>query len=397
MRRIQTLWEKHEKLVVGLMSGTSVDAIDAALIKVSGHGRDTRCQLVHYVSRPYPEAVRAEIFHLFSPEQSRVDHLCSMNFVIGRHFADAVEQLLAEAGLPKSAVDLIGSHGQTVYHIPPGTDAVEKGLVPSTLQIGEASVIAERIGCPVVSDFRVRDMAAGGQGAPLVPYTEYVLYAEPDRNIALQNIGGIGNVTFLPKNGRMESIMAFDTGPGNMMIDAAMQIITDGRESYDDGGRFAATGEVRASYVAEWLDHPYFAMKAPKSTGREMFGVQHTRQIVSQMRAEGIADADIVATITRFTAETIADQYRRFLLTHDTIDEVIVGGGGSYNPTLLGHLRDLLRTIPVSTQEDKGFASDAKEAIAFAILANETIMGNPGNVPSATGAAHPCVLGKLSL
>ncbi|WP_139488647.1 anhydro-N-acetylmuramic acid kinase [Brevibacillus dissolubilis] len=397
MKRLQALWDKPEKLIVGLMSGTSVDAIDAALVKVSGHGRDTSCQLLHYVSRPYPEAVRAEIFQLFSPERSRVDHLCSMNFVIGMHFADAVEQLLAETGLPKSAVDLIGSHGQTVYHIPPGMDTSQTGLVPSTLQIGEASVIAERIGCPVVSDFRVRDMAAGGQGAPLVPYTEYVLYAQPDKNIALQNIGGIGNVTFLPKSGRMDSVMAFDTGPGNMMIDAAMQIITDGRESYDNGGQFAATGQAQMAYIERWLTHPYFSMQAPKSTGRETFGVQHTREIVSQMRADGISDADIVATITRFTAETIADQYRRFLLDHDTIDEVIIGGGGSYNPTLLGCLRELLGTIPVSTQEDKGYASDAKEAIAFAILAHETIMGNPSNVPSATGAAHPCVLGKLSL
>lgn len=392
MKKIIQLMKKEEKLIIGLMSGTSVDGIDVALIKVNGNGLHTTYSLIYFLTFPYPDNVRKEIFEIFQPESSSVDRICSMNFTLGHLFSSAVEQLLKEANISKDEIDLIGSHGQTFYHIPENNGK----LVKSTLQLGEASVLCERIGCPVVSDFRVRDMAAGGEGAPLVPYIDYLLYRSSSKNRALQNIGGIGNVTYLAKNAKIEDVIAFDTGPGNMMIDAAVEILTNGQLTYDDGGKIAMKGKVIENSLKSLMEHEYFTLPIPKSTGRERFGINFTKLIVSDLVSQNHKPEDIIATVTKFTAMSIYDQYKKFILKHHPIDEIIISGGGAKNDTLLSYLQELFPSTILLTQDQLGHSNDAKEAIAFALLANETIHGNDNNVPSATGAKSNVVLGKIA-
>lgn len=395
MRRLQSLWEKEERIIIGLMSGTSVDGVDAVLLKVSGFGIETQYELVEFITYPFPPSLREKIFTLFNPTSSSVDQLCSVNFELGLLFAEAVKSLLLTSEYTKETIDLIGSHGQTFYHIP--EDDKEKALVRSTMQLGEASILAEQIGCPVVFDFRVRDMAAGGGGAPLVPYIDYILYRSDNKNIALQNIGGIGNVTFLPQNGHLDDVIAFDTGPGNMMIDAAIEIITNGKRTFDKDGELASKGRVDLNYVDRLMKDDYFFKQIPKSTGRERYGVDFTKEVVGELKTKGLATEDVIATITRFTAQSIFDQYSRFITNKYDVDELIVSGGGAYNKTLLRDLNHFFAETNVKTQDDIGNSNDAKEAIAFALLANDTIYGYFNNVPSATGARKPVVLGKVSL
>jgi anhydro-N-acetylmuramic acid kinase len=265
--------------------------------------------------------------------------------------------------------------------------------VRSTLQIGEPSVIAERTGLTTVADFRPRDVAAGGQGAPLVPYADYFLFHDARKNRAVQNIGGIANVTYLPAGGRPADTLAFDTGPGNMMIDRAASLATGARAPYDAGGRIAARGHVNQKLLAELMRHPYLRRRPPKSTGREMFGTPLTDRLHERARRAGIPPADLVATVTAFTAASIADAYRRFL--PGAVDEVILCGGGSRNPTLVAALGERLAPARVLLTDDFGIDADAKEAVSFAILAWATIRGEANNVPSATGARRPVVLGKI--
>jgi anhydro-N-acetylmuramic acid kinase len=254
-------------------------------------------------------------------------------------------------------------------------------------------VIAQRLGVPVVSDFRAADVAVGGQGAPLVPYADWCLLTHPRKTRAVQNLGGIANVTFLPVNGGRDEVVGFDTGPGNMLIDRAAAWATGGEQHFDRDGLLAAQGQVRPDLMALLLDHPFLRTTPPKSSGREAFGEPLFRELLPAIT--GVRGADVVATMTEFTARTVADAYRRFLPRRP--DEVIVGGGGARNPTLMGRLRAALDPTPVLTHEDVGMHGDAKEAIAFALLANETLLGNPGNLPSVTGASRPVLLGKLTL
>lgn len=368
------------------MSGTSVDGVDAALVRIRGGGPDVQLELAHFATYPFPSAVREEIFRLFRPESSDVVTICQMNFVLGEVFADAALQLMRAAGVEPAEVDLIGSHGQTIWHepIPVRRAGVESA---STLQIGDPAVIAARTGVVTVGDFRVRDVAGGGQGAPLVPYLDYCLLRDDRLNRAVQNIGGIGNVTYLPAGCDLERVVAFDTGPGNMLIDALTSRFF-GRP-YDEGGAIAAEGQVLPDLLAELMAHPYLGLEPPKSTGRELFGVQFAA------RLHGRGDpADLVATATAFTAHAIADAYRRFL---GPVDEVIVGGGGARNPTLMRMLAAVLPGVRVVDHEAVGINSDAKEAIAFALLANDCILGLPTNVPGATGCRERAVLGKICL
>lgn len=385
MNRLAAIAAKPERLVIGLMSGTSVDGIDAALVRIRGGGPGLSIQTEHFATYPFDPGVREAIFALFRPETSSVDRLCQMNFALGELFADAALRLMREAGVRPEQVDLIGSHGQTVWHEPsPVTIAGLTGR--STLQIGEPAVIAERTGVVTVADFRVRDIAAGGQGAPLVPYLDYCLLRHDRLNRATQNIGGIGNVTYLPAGGGVEAIVAFDTGPGNMVIDALVSELFG--QPFDKDGTIAAAGQVDQALLAELMAHPYLAQSPPKTTGRELFGVQYARQLLGRA-----APADLVATATAFTARTIADAYLRFL---GPVDEVMVGGGGARNPVLLRLLEEALPGVRVMTHEAVGIDSDAKEAIAFALLANDALLGLPTNVPGATGG-RPAVLGKISL
>ena len=369
------------------MSGTSADGVDAALVEIEGCGLDTRFRLIEFITYPFPEDVKKRVFQLFSPSACSVEDVCEMNFVLGRIFAEAAMSVIQSAGLKASQVDLIGSHGQTICHLP-------NALVPSTLQIGELAVIAHHTGIVAVGDFRVADVAAGGQGAPLVPYVDFLLLRHDEKSRAVQNIGGIGNVTVLPAGGNREDILAFDTGPGNMMIDAAMSIITNGQRSYDCDGEMASKGAPDHDLLQKLLSHPFVDRPPPKTAGREEFGEHFVRETLNDAR---ISDADIIATITAYTAKCIRRNYELFILPKCRLSEVLICGGGLRNLTLMDFLREEFHPIPVKSVEDAGLMSDGKEAIAFAILANESIHGNPGNIPSATGADRSVVLGKIAM
>jgi anhydro-N-acetylmuramic acid kinase len=375
--------------VIGLMSGTSVDGVDAAVVEIHGAPPGLSVKLVSFTVVPFDAHQRARIFALFDPTTGTVDHICQMNFAIGEWFAAAALRAITDAGLTPDEIDLIGSHGQTIYHAM-GQDSPVK----STLQIGEAAIIAERTGITTVSDFRVADVAAGGQGAPLVSYVDWLLLRHPTLTRAVQNIGGIANVTYLPPDDDPTGVLAFDTGPGNMLIDHAASKATAGAQTFDRDGLLAARGQVDETLLAELMAHPYLAQPPPKTTGREQFGVTLGTEIWARARAQGLHGEDIVATLTAFTAASIADAYRRFL--PHMPDEVILGGGGADNPTLVAMLHQRLVPAHVTTHEAVGISTKAKEAIAFAVLAYETIHGRPGNLPSCTGAGARRVLGKIT-
>lgn len=384
-----SLWNKPSRLVVGLMSGTSADGIDAVLTRITGCGLSTNVEQLGFYFQPFDAATRQAILASCSGSSGGTRDICLLGTHLGRLYAEAVRELLKQTGTKK--IDLIGSHGQTVYHIPDDT-AYLGGTVRGTLQIGDPSYLAEEFGCPVVSDFRVRDMAAGGLGAPLVPYTEFLLYRSETEDVALQNIGGIGNVTLLPAGCLLENIIAFDTGPGNMVMDALASLLTNGKLTYDDGGRLAASGHVIPDMLRWMLEDPYLAKKPPKTTGREYFGQDYVKKLLA------FGDyplMDILATATAFTAQSIALSLRRFAPRLPA--RLVIAGGGSRNPTLLRFLQEALPEATVLVQEDLGFSSDAKEAVAFAILANEALFGICNNAPSATGARHGVVMGRISL
>ncbi|MEH7436882.1 anhydro-N-acetylmuramic acid kinase AnmK [Neobacillus drentensis] len=375
--------------VVGLMSGTSLDGVDAALVKIDGCGLRSKVEFIEFVSIPFSTDVKKDIHDALSIDTSNSQQICSLNFQLGEIFAAAVIAVCQKADFPLERLDLIGSHGQTIYHQP----SHEGKFIPSTLQIGEPAVIAYRTKTMVVSNFRTMDMAAGGQGAPLVPYTEMILYGSSEKSRLLQNIGGIGNVTVLPKQAAIHDVYAFDTGPGNMMIDYLCQKFFD--RPYDEGGTIGKQGQVNKKLLDECMSIPYVLASPPKSTGRELFGAALVEKLVSNYSQVSLED--FVATMTRFTARSIAENYKTFIFPKTDIDEVIVGGGGSYNDTLMTMLQEeLIDHARVYKQEDFGYSSEAKEAIAFALLANETLNHLPSNVPSATGAKHSVILGNIT-
>lgn len=375
------------KYGVGIMSGTSLDGIDIALVKMNDSGLNTKLHLIGFQTIPFEEELRDEIKRSLSIEKSNVELICSLNFKLGYAFSNAVKKVCKNLNFDISKIDFIGSHGQTIFHIPKDSNEFKK----STLQIGEPSIIAYELGCQVISNFRSMDMAAGGEGAPLVPFTEYILY-RCDKNRVLQNIGGIGNATIIPKNCKLNDVFAFDTGPGNMIIDEITYRLTG--IPYDKGGQLAQKGKIIEHMLKELMEHEYILRCPPKSTGREMFGYQFVDKILEQHSNE--SKEDIISTATMFTAKSIEYNYRNFIMPKVKIDEIIIGGGGSYNNTLLRMIRESMRECKVLTQEDLGFSSDSKEAIAFAILANETLNGNFSNVPTATGANQRVILGSIT-
>lgn len=382
------------RLAIGLMSGTSADGIDAVLVELTGCGTATKVTQRAFLTLPFSDETRRRILRVAAGDFGGSEELCRMNFYLGALHADACEALCAAAGVSPGGIAFIGSHGQTVFHAPDARDYLGRP-VRGTLQIGEAAVIAERMGCPVVSDFRVRDMAAGGLGAPLVPYTEYLLYRDAKRTVGLQNIGGIGNITILPRDCGLEQVYAFDTGPGNMVMDALAARLTDGKAHYDDGGRLAAGGTVHAGLLAWMLEDPYLQAPPPKTTGREVYGAAYVDALCAKAAELGCGLTDTLTTATRFTAECIRTGLERFCAHRP--DRLIVGGGGSMNPVLLSFIAGCLPGCEVLTNEQLGLDSGAKEAIAFAVLANEALYGLANNAPGATGASHPVVMGKISL
>jgi anhydro-N-acetylmuramic acid kinase len=382
IQRLVELRARPSRLVVGLLSGTSADGTDAALCEIEGSGETTRLTTRAFVTTPFSRSLRERIFRLADADASE---LCDLDVLLGEAFADAACAVCDAASVPLAAVHLIGSHGQTAVHHPRSA-----GKLGATLQIGEAAVIAERVGCPVVSDFRVRDVAAGGEGAPLVPLVDHLLFRKPGTPRALQNIGGIANVTLVRE--RLDDLVAFDNGPGNMPLDAVARAVSGGVEAFDRGGARAARGTIDRALLEELHRHPYLLQPLPKSTGRETFGKDFIYPLLARY---GARLDDLLATLTRFVAEAIARSYREALPVPPA--EVFVSGGGALNPVLMAHLRETLAPIPVETSAALGVDPEAKEAIAFAVLANETLFGRPGNVPSVTGAAGPRVLGKISV
>lgn len=394
MHPLESIWRKPERLAIGLMSGTSADGVDAALIRISGHGIDTRVKQVGFSFLPFAPEQRQRVLALAEGSFGGAKELCQMSFWLGQLYAEACLKVCRESGVSPEKIDFVGSHGQTVYHLPVAEAYLDKA-VRGTLQIGEASLIAEALRCPVVSDFRVRDMAAGGLGAPLVPYTEFLLYRSEERTVALQNIGGIGNITLLPKGCSLNEVQAFDTGPGNMVMDALVSRMTEGKCSYDEGGRLAAEGSISQELLRWMLKDPYLAQRPPKTTGRERYGAGYLEALLKQADRLGVTAEDTLATATRFTAECIRRAVEDYCTPRP--EWLIVGGGGSLNPTLMAHIRKVLPDCRVMVNEDLELDSNAKEAVAFAILANECLFASCNNAPAATGAAHPVVMGKISL
>ncbi|PGY99917.1 anhydro-N-acetylmuramic acid kinase [Bacillus cereus] len=376
--------------IAGVMSGTSLDGIDVAFVHIEGNSFDSKVELIHFTTVPFSSDIKNEIQQALSIDTSNVQLICSLNFKLGLCFANAVKEVCKKANFSLEQLDLIGSHGQTIYHQP----KQEGNIISSTLQIGEPAVMAYETETTVISNFRTMDMAAGGQGAPLVPYSEIILYRHQTKNRLLQNIGGIGNVTVIPSKRSNESVIAFDTGPGNMVIDEVCQRLF--HVPYDQNGGLAKQGVVVDEILTYCMNHPFLNMQPPKSTGREQFGKEFVSELLK--RFEKYSKESILTTVTMFTACSIVHHYKEFILPHYEIDEVILGGGGSYNDTLVEMVRNGLKEekCAIFIQEDIGYSSAAKEAIAFAILANETYHRNPSNVPSATGAKKSVVLGNTT-
>jgi len=384
LERLAGVRDKEERLVLGLSSGTSADGVDAALVRIRGSGLEISVEPVAGRTYSYDRHTQKALTEL---GKASAGEICRMNFMVGEFFADRALEFIEEAGFVPEQVDLIGSHGQTIFHIPRGPR-----VSPSTLQIGEPDVIAEKTRIPVVADFRTRDVAAGGEGAPLIPYVDFLLFRREEGAVALQNIGGIANVSVVSDS--LLSMIAFDTGPGNMPLDHVVRIMTRGEETFDRFGKHSARGRIDENLKARLLAHPYFGRLPPKSTGRETFGEEYVLSILHGKGNQSIPD--VLATMTAFVAESIYRAYEEYVFPKMPIREVILSGGGAKNLTLLSHLERRFSPVPVRSIADYGFDPDLKEAVAFAVLASETITGNPNNVPVATGAHWPVVLGKIS-
>ncbi|WP_235714618.1 anhydro-N-acetylmuramic acid kinase [Neobacillus dielmonensis] len=380
------------KMVVGLMSGTSLDGIDAAVVSVTEEAGAPQLKLVHFTTLPYTDRMRGKILGLCDPNRARIEEISAMNMLLGKLFADAARKVVSEANLTFDDIDLISSHGQTIFHQPEKVE-IAGHSVASTLQIGDIGMIAERTGVMTVGDFRTRDMAAGGQGAPLVPYADNLLFRKKDFGRVLVNIGGIANITVLPPADSEKPVLAFDTGPGNMIIDAFAGWATDGKQTFDANGSIAASGTVDEVWLAELLAHDYYKQTPPKSTGRELFGIEYAQTLWEQSSCPA---ADKLATITELTARTLASDIARLIESHH-IKEVFVSGGGWHNRTLMNRLRSQLPdAIKIGSTDDLGISGDAKEAAVFALLGYQCFMKRFNNLPSATGARHPVIMGKIA-
>lgn len=377
---------------IGLMSGTSTDGISAALVRLTPTRNGYRQRLLAFRTTAFARELRARLLRCAEGEPLAAAQLSELNVALGAALAAAAIEVARSAAVSLARVDLIGSHGHTVFHGPPGSG---RSKPPSTLQIGEPAVIAARTGVTVVADFRPADVAAGGQGAPLAPYAHWLLFADARRGRAIHNLGGIANLTYLPPRGSLDEISAFDTGPANMIIDALVTHFSKGKQRFDRDGRIAARGKVDRALLDELLRHPYLRRRPPKSTGREEFGSELVASILARGRRFRLVPDDLIATATAFTAESVADAYRRFVLPRGPLESIHFAGGGAHNRTLLRFVAERLPGVRIGRLEELGVGSDSLEAVAFAVLACETIRGRPGNAPAATGAARRTVLGKI--
>lgn len=384
---------KH--LGIGLMSGTSLDGVDAVLTEIENTEVNTDVKVLNSFSVSYTDEEKQRIMALCDENTAKVDEITAMNFYLGEKFSYVVMELINQSKYSVSDIDFVSSHGQTIYHRP------EEGHTEfepkSTLQIGDISVISERTGLPVVGDFRTADMAAGGQGAPLVSFIDYMLFKDDKKARALQNIGGIGNVTYIKAGAKEEELLSFDTGPGNMVIDEVVYRVTKGSQTFDKGGEIALSGSVNKEFANELLRHEYFLRKPPKTTGREIFGKSYVDSVMKIAKNYNLLDKDLIASITYWTAKTISDSYQNFILAEgQSIDEVIIAGGGSHNKAILNFLQEELRDQRVMTFDDFGISSDMKEAVAFVVLGYHFLKGKYNTIPSATNSERKAIMGKVS-
>jgi anhydro-N-acetylmuramic acid kinase len=379
-----------------MMSGTSADGIDAALVRVSGAPPHLSAELEGHFHVPFPPYLRERILRLANGAATSTAEISELNFLLGEELGRAAIAACKKWRVPLKDVSLIGSHGQTVFHM--GTAGEFQGKVrrASTLQLGDISVIAERTGIPTVGDFRPADMAAGGQGAPLIPFADYLLYGHARRGRVALNIGGIANVTVIPAGARPREVFAFDTGPGNMIVDALVERTTHGRAAFDRDAKIALNGRTIPELLVRLMHTPYLGKKPPKTAGREQFGQAFAEGLLSWGKQHHAGPADLVRTATIFTSMSIADAFRRFILPRTNIEELIVSGGGAHNPLMMAQLAASLPGIEVAPVSGFGVPPEAKEAFGFALLAYESFHGRPGNLPSATGAKHAAVLGKIA-
>ncbi|MFZ0819616.1 MAG: anhydro-N-acetylmuramic acid kinase [Candidatus Acidiferrales bacterium] len=382
-------------LVLGLMSGTSADGIDVALARISGAPPKLNARLKKHATFPFPPKVREVILRIAGGALTCTGELSQLNFLLGELFADAAIKACHKFRVPLAHISLIGSHGQTVFHQGKPASTLGASKVSSTLQIGEPAVIAARTGITTVADFRPADMAAGGQGAPLVPFVDCLLYRHPRIGRVALNIGGIANVTVIPAGARPGIVFAFDTGPGNMVIDALVRHFTHGREKFDRNAKLAGTGHVIPALINSLLKESYFHQRPPKSAGREQFGEAYVQRFIAWGKRHRTRPEDLIRTATALTSLSIIDAWHRFISTRAKINQLIVAGGGAHNPLLMAQLSAALAGIEVIPSSALGVPEDAKEAFAFAILAYETIHGRAANLPAATGARRAAILGKV--
>lgn len=383
---------QNTKLVIGIMSGTSMDGIDVVLCRILPHAtKRDEVQFIDFLMKPYPPQVRERLLLLAEGQYGGTREIALMHALLGELYADTVEALLTQAGYSASDIDLIASHGQTLYH------SLEKEHylgypIQSSLQLGEASFLASRFQCLVVSDFRVRDIAEGGLGAPLVPFVDYALYGSDSENLVYLNIGGISNITYIPRDGK--NIIGFDTGPGNMLIDQAVVRYSKGEAEYDHDGLLASQGKVCSELLEKWLAEDYYQQAPPKNSGRENFG--HLKLLAYEEDREqlGISYLDFIASLTALTAHCNTRAIKQFC--PETPQRIIVSGGGSRNKTLMGALATLNPESVVESGDVLGYPNDAKEALAFAYLGYRTSINKHNNIPQATGARKEVIMGKIS-
>jgi anhydro-N-acetylmuramic acid kinase len=392
MNELKTITRKRKKLVVGLNSGTSADGVDAVLIEIKGKGESTRVRLIVGDTLTFSDRAREFILRSQDPEGATFSHISRLNFFLGELFARAAAHIIEKAGLSPDEVDLIGSHGQTVNHLP-YPERIAGVEVRATLQLGEPAVIAERTGITTVADFRVRDIAAGGEGAPLTSYTDYLLLRDKETGRIALNLGGIANITAIPAGASSDQVIAFDVAPGNILIDALISKVSGGSLRYDQDGGFAARGRIDEGLLSHLLAHPFLSRTPPRTTGREDFGEDYLNWVIEMGRK--LSFNDIAATITCFTARAVGDAVRRFVFPYHPFSELIVSGGGIKNRYLIELLKDNLPELTVFPSDRLGIPADYKEAIAFAILANEAISGVEANLPQVTGAKRKVILGKI--
>ena len=417
---------RGSRLAVGLISGTSMDGIDAALVRISGPRTQTRVRLVAFATMPYPDWLRERLLEISGGDLTTAEEIDQLHNLLGVAFGDAAVQLCRRARINPERLFVVGSHGQTIHHAGGSSnkrrsdsqfkirgqervtaertaELKSRFALPCTLQIGEAALIAERTGAPVVADFRPADLAAGGQGAPLVPMVDYLLLRDVRQGTVALNIGGIANFTVIPASAMPEQVFGFDTGPGNMIIDGLVRHFSRGKKAYDAGGRWAARGQLIEPLLAQSMRHPFFALEPPKSAGREQFGGPFMQEFfldaesgAHSVRARRRArPEDLLRTATELTARSITGALERFVLPKVAVYRLIVSGGGAHNRLLMTRLTELLPNLRVHQSDEFGLDVDAKEAIAFAVLADRTMRGLPGNLPTVTGARRPVVLGKI--